>query len=105
MSNAVHFNIYKLKKDASIPDFLLAIETLVNEEISKKKGYVSCTLMVDGETWIDAATFETEEDLKKFEDESRNPSELASHFYSFINFTAKGNRHHKLSIERSFKSE
>jgi len=102
MSNAVHFNIYKLKKGASVSDFLLASEKLNNEEISKKKGYVSWKIMVDGETWVDAVTFETEEDLKNFEEESRNPSEVAKHFYSFINFTAKGNKHHKLSVERSY---
>ena len=101
MSNAVHLNIYKLKNEASVPDFLQAIEKLVNEEVSKKKGYVSFKLMVDGQTWIDAVTFETMEDLKNFEEASRNPSELASHFYSFINFTAKGNKHHKLSVEMS----
>lgn len=103
MSQAVHFNIYKLKKGASVPEFLLAVEKLVNEEISKKKGYVSWQLMVDGDNWVDYVTFETEEDLKKFEEEARHPSEAASHFYSFINFTAKGNRHHKLSIVQSHK--
>jgi len=103
MSNAVHLNIYKLKKGASVPDFLLATEKLNDQEISKKKGYVSWTLMVDGETWVDAVTFETEEDLKKFEEESRNPSEIANHFYSFINFTAKGNKHHAVSVVRSYK--
>ena len=102
MSNAVHFNIYKLKKGASVSDFLLASEKLNNEEISKKKGYLSFNLMVDGETWVDTVTFETMEDLKNFEEASHNPSELAKNFYSFINFTAKGNKHHKLSVERSY---
>jgi len=102
MSNAVHLNVYKLKKGASVPDFLLAVEKLNNEEISKKKGFISSTLMVDGDTWIDTVTFETMEDLKNFEEASRQPSEAASHFYSFINFTAKGNKHHKLSVEKKF---
>jgi len=102
MSNAVHLNIYKLKKGASVPDFLLAVEKLINEEISKKKGYISCKLMVDGDTWVDAITFETMEDLKNFEEEARNPSEVAKHFYSFINFAAKGSKHHKLSVEGSY---
>lgn len=102
MSNAVHLNIYKLKKGASVADFLLAAEKLNNEEISKKKGYLSFKLMADGDTWVDAITFATMEDLKNFEEASRNPSEVAKHFYSFINFTAKGNRHHTLSVERSY---
>jgi len=103
MANAVHFNIYKLKKGVSVPDFLLATEKLNNEEISKKQGYVSWTLMANDDTWVDAVTFETEEDLKKFEAESRNPSEVAQHFYSFINFTAKGNKHLVLSVEKAYK--
>ncbi|MDR2965050.1 MAG: hypothetical protein LBU88_04675 [Treponema sp.] len=38
MSNAVYYVSYKLKKGASVPDFLLAAEKLNNEQISKKKG-------------------------------------------------------------------
>jgi len=105
MSHAVHFNVYKLKKGASVSDFLLAAETLSNEEISQKKGFVSFNLMKDDETWVDMVTFETEADLKAFEEASQNPSEIAKHFYSFINFMAKGGKHHKLSVERSFKVE
>jgi hypothetical protein len=103
MSNAVHLNIYKLKKNASAEEFLLAAEKLNNEEISKKKGFVSFRLMLDGDTWVDEVTFETAEDLKIFEEEAQNPSEVAQHFYSFINFMAKGGKHHKLSVERDFK--
>jgi len=102
MPNAVHLNIYKLKKGASVSDFLLAAEKLNNEEISKKKGYVSFKLMADGETWVDTITFETMEDLENFVKASQEPSELARNFYSFINFTAKGNRHLTLSVEKNF---
>ena len=102
MSNAVHLNIYQLKKGASAPDFLLAVEKLVEEEISKKKGYLSFKLMVDGDTWVDEVTFETMEDLKNFEEAARNPSEHAKHFYSFINFVAKGNKHHTLSVKKRY---
>ena len=102
MSNAVHLNIYKLKKNASTEDFLLAVEKLIQEEISKKKGYVSFRIMLDGDTWVDEGTFETMEDLIKFEEEARNPSEVAKHFYSFINFMARGCKHHKLIVEKQF---
>jgi len=102
MSNVVHFNCYKLKKGVSVSDFLLAAEKLNDEEISKKKGYLSFKLMADGDTWIDMVTFETMEDLKNFEAEAQTPSEVAKHFYSFINFMAKGGKHHKLLVERDF---
>ena len=100
MANAVYFVSYKLKKEASIPDFLLAAEKLNNEFISKQKGYVSWKQLVDGEVWADAITFETLDDLKSFEEASRNPDELALKFYSFINLNScKG---HKFSVERSY---
>ena len=102
MSQAIHLNIYKLKKGASVSDFLLAAERLLQEEISQKKGYISSELMVDGETWVDMVRFETMEDLKNFEEEAKNPSEAAMHFYSFINFMAKGGKHMKVTVERSY---
>ena len=99
MSNAVFFNSYKLKKGVSIPDFLEAFERLNNEHISKMQGFVSCKLMVDGDTWSDALTFETMEDLKKFEELSANPDELALNFYSFLNMNSC--KTHRFSIEKS----
>ena len=104
MANAVHLNVYKLKKGASVPDFLEAVEKLNNEEISRKKGYLSSNLMFDGETWVDSITFETKEDLENFVESARQPSEIAQHFYSFINFTAKGNRFLTLSVEKEFSN-
>jgi len=99
MSNAVFFNTYKLKKGVSIPDFLLAFEKLNNEHVSKQKGYISWKLMMDGQTWSDAITFETMEDLKKFEELSANPDELALKFYSFLNINSC--KIHRFSVEKS----
>jgi len=58
--------------------------------------------MNDGETWVDTVTFETMEDLQNFVDASREPSEVAKEFYSFINFMAKGGKHLTLSVEKSY---
>ena len=88
MSNAVFYCSFKLKKDASAPDFLLAAEKLNNEYISKQKGYISWKQLVDGDTWADFITFETMEDVKKFEADSGNAGELAQKFYSFINLNS-----------------
>ena len=85
MSNAVYYVSYKLKKKASIPEFLAASEKLNNEVISKQKGYISWKQLHDGKTWVDLCTFETMEDLNNFLEESRNPNELAKDFYSFMN--------------------
>jgi len=100
MSNAVYYVAYKLKKSASVPDFLSAAEALNNEYISKQKGYVSWKQLVDGETWADVLTFETMDDLKSFEAASRNPDELALKFYSYINLMSC--KSHKFLVERSY---
>ncbi|MCP1223661.1 hypothetical protein [Sebaldella sp. S0638] len=101
MSNAVFYCSFKLKKDASAPDFLLAAEKLNNEYISKQKGYISWKQLVDGDTWADFITFETMEDVKKFESDSGNAGELAQKFYSFINLNSCNVNY--FSVERDYK--
>lgn len=88
MPNAVFFVSFKLKKGASVPDFLLAAESLNHGYISKQKGYISWKQLVDGDTWADFLTFETMEDVEKFEADSGNAGELAKNFYSFINLNS-----------------
>lgn len=103
MPQAVFSCHYKLKKGVSIPDFLLAVETLHNKEISKKEGYVASSLMQDGDTWADTITFESMLDLQNFEDASHTPSESALAFYGFLNMNScKVNR---FSIEKSYPTE
>ena len=85
MSKVVYYVSYKLKKKASTSDFLAAAEKLNNEFISKQKGYVSWQQLYDGKRWVDLCTFETEEDLNNFKKLSRNPSDLAKKFYSYMN--------------------
>ena len=87
MSNVVFSNTYKLKDGASVPDFLLAIEKLIKEYVSKQKGYVSFQLLAEGDTWADSVTFETRDNLNAFLESSQNDkNELAEKFYSFLNF-------------------
>ena len=87
MSNVVFSNTYKLKAGVSVPDFLLAIERLIKEHISKQNGYVSFQLLADGDTWADSVTFETMDNLNAFLESSQNDrNELAEKFYSFLNF-------------------
>ena len=101
MQNAVFFNSYKLKKGASIPDFLAAVEKLNNEHISKQKGYISWQILSSENEWADMLTFETMEDVKAFEENSSaHPNELALEFYSFINLMSCKSRYY--TIEKSF---
>ena len=87
MANVTFFNTYKLKKGASVPDFLAAAEALREGYICKRKGFLSFELMVDGETWADATRFETMEDAKGFA-EAEEPNPLAETFYSYLNLVS-----------------
>jgi hypothetical protein len=64
MSGAVMFISYKLAKGVSVQDFLHASEKVQREFMSKQKGYISWKLLVDGEVWADALTWETMEDAQ-----------------------------------------
>jgi hypothetical protein len=100
MSNAVFFVSFKLKKGASVPDFLLATERLNNEYMAKQKGYISWKQLVDGDTWADFITFETMDDAKKVAEPS-NTNDLADKFYSFINLNSC--KTHLFSVKKSYK--
>ena len=101
MANGVFYCSFKLKKGASVPDFLAAAEKLNNEYISKQKGYISWKQLNDGDTWLDILTFETMDDVKTFEANSAaNPNELAMKFYSFINMPSCKVRY--FTVERSY---
>jgi len=100
MSNSVYFCSCKLKKDTSIPDFLLAAEKLNNEYISKQKGYISWKQLVDGELWLDLVTFETMEDVKNFVESSNTPNEFSEKYFSLVDLNSC--TEHFFSVERSY---
>ena len=100
MAKAIWLISYKLKKGASVQDFLIATEKLNNEIVSKEKGYISWKQLNDGDTWVDLMTWETLEDAKNFENgEDRGP--LAMDFYSFINFNSIKSQHY--TIEKDYR--
>ena len=98
MSNAIYFVSFRLRKNASIPDFMLAAQKLNDEYMSKQDGYVSWKQCFDGTTWADMLTFETMEDAKRVS-QSSGSNELAEKFYSFINLSTC--RVHLFNVERS----
>ena len=98
---AIFYCAYKLKKSASVSDFLAASEQLNNEYISKQPGYISWQQVNDGETWADLLTFETMQDVKNFEEGSATPNEFAEKFYSFINMPSC--KMHYYNIEKNYK--
>jgi hypothetical protein len=87
MSNVVYSNTYKLKDGASVPEFLLAIEALMEMYISKQEGYISSRLLSSDDGWTDSVTFATMDNLDAFlENAKKGGNELANKFYSFLNF-------------------
>ena len=88
MSKVVFSNTYMLKDGASVPDFILAVENLIKEHVSKQKGYLSFQLLAEGDTWSDSVTFETMDDLNAFLESSQTtPNDFAAKFYSFLDFS------------------
>jgi hypothetical protein len=99
MPKAVWFISYKLIEGASVPDFLLASEKVHKEIISQLKGYISWEVLVDGDTWVDLVTWETEEDAKNAEcGGDTNP--VAQAFYSFIDENSVNMK--LFSVEKSY---
>ena len=86
MSNTVFFNSYKLKEEASVTDFLLSVENLVNGYMSKQQGFISFMLLADGDLWADYSVFETTEDMQNCMKLSET-SEFAEKFVSFLDFS------------------
>jgi hypothetical protein len=101
MLNAVYFVSYKLKKGASVPDFLLASKRLNDEYMSKQKGYISWKQLLEGEMWVDLLTFKTMDDAQKVSNPS-GTNDLAEKFYSFINLNSC--KVHLFSVEKSYKA-
>jgi len=99
MSNAVWFISYKLVEGASVPDFLIALEKVHDEILSKQKGFISWKVLVDGDTWVDLVTWETSDDAKNAETAGEtNP--IAHKFYSYIDMESCKNQH--FSVEKSY---
>ena len=102
MPKSMFYCEYKLKKSATVADFLAASEKLNNEYISKQKGYISWEQWNDGDVWFDVIAFDSMEDAKGFEEKSKaNPNEFAMDFYSFINLMSCKVRYY--STERTYK--
>jgi len=86
MPKVIYHNTYKLKKGASVPEFQLAVEKLI-QHVSKEKGFISFQLLRDGDAWVDMSTWETMDDAKNFSN-TGGPKELAEKFYSFLKFNS-----------------
>jgi len=100
MPNAVWFISYKLKKGASVADFLIASEKCHNEVLSKRKGFISWNVLTQGDTWVDLVTWETMEDAINAENDEGSIDPVAQEFYSFINLNSCKTQLY--SVEKSY---
>jgi len=100
MSNAVWLISYKLIKGTSVEDFLRASEKCNNEVLSKKKGFISWKVLVDGDEWVDICTWETMEDAINAETDNGEPDSAAQEFYSFIDPDSL--KHQVFSVEKTY---
>lgn len=64
MPNIVEFPSFYIKKGISEPEFLLAHEKFHREFISKQKGYISHTLLVNDGKWSDLVVWDSMEDCQ-----------------------------------------
>lgn len=87
MSNAIWFISYKLKKNASEEEFLIASKKCHDEVLSKQKGFISWEVLKDGDTWVDLIKWESADDAKNGETAGAN-NPAAREFYSYINMNS-----------------
>ena len=99
MANVASYHSYKLKEGVSVPDFLLSMETLIKEFVSKQKGFISFQHLVEGDTWVDFLVFETIDDLEAFASIC-GKSELARKCLAFGDSSTL--KSHVFSIVQSF---
>ena len=75
---------YTLKEGVSEAEFLAAHEKYISEFVSKTDGYISCTILTDGDKWYDLAAWESMEALQKAFGDSHGNADAAE-IMSFIN--------------------
>ena len=99
MPNVIEYISFNLKKEASLPDFLLASEKMNVEILSVQKGYISRNLLVEGELWADWVLWETMEDALSAAN-AFGENEANQKYISFIE-NVDIDMHH-FTIEQSF---
>jgi len=99
MSNVVEFASFKLKKGASVSEFLLVSDKFNIVFLSAQKGYISRKLLLVGDMWADSVLWETMEDaLKAFD--TANEDAVACEYMSFMDKESIKVLH--FSVERSY---
>ena len=77
------YHSYKLKEGKSEQDFLRVAEKFSNDASLKTKGFISWTLLRDGEMWADILVYESMDDFENASESiHKNPlvHELGSFF-------------------------
>jgi len=84
---------------ACVPEFLLAVQKIHDEMLSKKPGFVSWKVFQDGGTWADLVTWETMDDAMAAE-KDEEPNAAAQAFGAFIDCSSL--KRQAYSVAKSF---
>ena len=83
MAHVYIYHSYKLKEGKSEQDFLRVAEKFSNDPGLKTKGFISWTLLRDGEIWTDILVYESMDDFKNA-NEFIHKNPLVHDFCSFF---------------------
>ncbi len=100
MSHIVELVSFNLKKDVSVPDFLLVSDKFNQDFMSGQKGYISRKLLVKGDTWTDLVLWESIEDAKNAA-KAIYESAVAAEYIAFIE-DEESDELLYFSVERSY---
>ena len=87
MARVYIYHSYKLKEGKSEQDFLHVAEKFSNDPGLKTKGFISWTLLSDGEIWSDILVYESMDDFKNA-NEFIHKNPLAHELGSFFNIVS-----------------
>ena len=90
---------YKLVEGASVPAFLLAVQKIHDEMLSRKPGFVSWQVFQDGGGWADLVIWETMEDALNAE-KDEEPGAAAQAFGACIDYSSL--KRQAYSVVKSF---
>jgi len=99
MAKVMEFVQFKLKEGASVTDFLTASDKFQKDYLTKCKGYITRTLALKDDMWVDCVIWETMDNAQKAMEEAYE-SPLFTDFGSFLDIENCEAQH--LVVQRTY---